>query len=303
MLIVKVSGLENQEQVNPVYPARMAAKVAKGSTRKQKPVVTKTTLNSPYEKSWKTVVGDDMQFILQTLLGKFEELGLKKLEPQSRPKKRKGAKRQKKCPKASGTESDPEKESSKEATNEEKETSGWTHSEIRKQLAIGMNEVTKGLEKNELTLVLVCKSVKPEMVSKHLIDLSATREVPTCQLPRLSETVAAALGLRSVLALGFKRDSVFQKEVKAIVPRVPVMSVPWLPSGSKEVVPASDMSPEEDSMEEEGEKGNKPKAGQKRKIKAEAGDDSGATFQGLKVKKIVRNPNKVRKVKKVVKKK
>ena len=34
--------------------------------------------------------------------------------------------------------------------------SGWTPVHVRKQLVIGVNEVTRALERNELLLVLVC---------------------------------------------------------------------------------------------------------------------------------------------------
>ncbi|KAJ4919204.1 hypothetical protein JOQ06_011237, partial [Pogonophryne albipinna] len=39
----------------------------------------------------------------------------------------------------------------------------------RRQLAIGVNEVTKARERNELILLPVCKSVKPKHMTDHLI--------------------------------------------------------------------------------------------------------------------------------------
>ncbi|XP_063306832.1 ribonuclease P protein subunit p38 [Pelobates fuscus] len=287
----------------------MAAKVAKGSVRKSKSIVSKTSLNSPFQKAWNTVVGDDMQFIHQTLLNKIEALGLKKIEPPNRPKKRKGAKKkQGESADEKDTEPNPaEKSCEKDSTHQDDNVlnSGWTHAEIRKQLAIGINEVTRAVEKNELILILVCKSAKPVLITKHLIDLSASRKVPACQLPRLSENIGAALGLKSLLALGFRKDCVFLKEVKSIIPRVPPLDVPWLQSGSTEEAPATDTAPEEDITQEEekGEEKEKPKAGLKRKMKTEQEESSSVVFQGLKVKKIVPNPNKIRKVKKAAKKK
>ncbi|KAM8966253.1 ribonuclease P protein subunit p38 [Pelodytes ibericus] len=284
----------------------MAGKVTSGSGRKsKKPIVAKTSLKSPYEKTWPTVERDDMQFILKTLLEKFDQVGLKKVEFQNRFKK--GAKKNKKRAPEKAAESDAKVESpevAKKNANKEAmaERPGWTRAEIRKQLAIGINEVTRALEKNELLLVLVCKSVKPDMITKHLIDLSASRDVPACQLPRLSENVASALGLKSVLALGFRKDSDFLTEVKAIIPRVPPLIVPWLKSESKTEPETVDAAPEGD-VESQDDESPKPKAGKKRKIKTDTEESPAVKLQGLKVKKIVANPNKIRKVKKTVKKK
>ncbi|XP_053322483.1 ribonuclease P protein subunit p38 [Spea bombifrons] len=281
----------------------MAEKASKAPGRKPKPIVAKTSLNSPYEKTWKMVVGDDMQFILQTLKDKFNQLGLKKIEPQSRPRKRKNAKKVKGCDK--DTEEDTKKESceaagdkgSEEATAEKP---GWTSADIRKQLAIGVNEVTRALEKNELILVLVCKSAKPEMITKHLIDLSASRAVPACQVPRLSENIGSALGLKSVLSLGFRKDSVFVEEVKAIIPRMPSLVVSWLESHPQKEAETTDAAPaEKQDVQTKGEAKEAVKqTGKKRKIEKETEESSNVTLQGLKVKKIVPNPNKKRKNKK-----
>ncbi|XP_075067318.1 ribonuclease P protein subunit p38 [Mixophyes fleayi] len=278
----------------------MAAKVAKGSVRKQKPVVAKTSLNSPYGKIWNPVVGEDMQFILQTLMEKFKQLGLKKVEIHIKSKGKKTKKSKEASDgkdkelgtgeKISGEEIP--KEEAEEIPKENSEKPGWTHRDLRKQLAIGINEVTRALEKNELYLVIVCKSAKPEMITKHIIELSASREVPACQLPRLSENIAPVLGLKSVLALGFRKSSdVFLEEVKAITPRVPPVNVPWLPSGKTEKL--------EDSVLEEDCKPQNVEATISRKRKLTKTEEPGdIKLQGLKVKKIVPNPNKKRKIKK-----
>uniref|UniRef100_A0A8C5AGR1 Uncharacterized protein n=1 Tax=Gadus morhua TaxID=8049 RepID=A0A8C5AGR1_GADMO len=42
------------------------------------------------------------------------------------------------------------------------QSTGWTDMSARRQLAIGINEVTKALERNQLRLVLVCKLVFAE---------------------------------------------------------------------------------------------------------------------------------------------
>ncbi|XP_069585555.1 ribonuclease P protein subunit p38-like isoform X2 [Ranitomeya imitator] len=267
----------------------MAAKTPKGPIRKSKPIVSKTSLNSPYEKIWTPVVGDDMQFILQTLLKKFEELGLKKIENHTRLSKGKKGKKGKLSDgnkeKVADTEIPEEKEAQK---------TGWTYADLRKQLAIGINEVTRALEKNDLDMVMVCKSAKPEMITRHIIELSYSREAPACQLPRLSENVAPALGLKSVLALGFRKSSdVFREQVLAIKARVPPLHVPWLPTGLGQI---EDVCVSVENSESEEEKIVIPTPSRKRKFSpSERPPD--VKLQELKVKKIVPNPKKKRKVK------
>ncbi|KAF7669751.1 hypothetical protein LDENG_00147090 [Lucifuga dentata] len=173
---------------------------------------------------------------------------------------------------------------------------GWTNVAARRQLAIGINEVTKALERNELKLVLVCMSVRPKHMTHHLITLSATRGVPACQVPQLSQSVSELLRLKSVLALGFrhcasKDDDVFSDSVNAIMPRVPSLDVAWLLGA------ASSATPEQLLVTKE-EKDSSDKRGQKRTYEGEPKEVtesvSSCTLQPLKVKKIVANPLKKR---------
>ncbi|KAM6967475.1 ribonuclease P protein subunit p38 [Aplochiton taeniatus] len=174
--------------------------------------------------------------------------------------------------------------------------SGWNNISARKQLAIGINEVTKALERNKLRLVLVCKSVKPPHMTSHLITLGRTRQVPACQVPRLSECVSRLLGLKCVLALGFKccdgeLDDTFADTVAAIVPKVPPLNVTWIP----------DTCPSEEAVKEEAGEVR----GIKRKLEDEATETSetetpeliSCALQPLKVKRIIPNPAKIRKSK------
>ncbi|XP_056375077.1 LOW QUALITY PROTEIN: ribonuclease P protein subunit p38 [Hyla sarda] len=264
--------------------ANMAAKIAKGAIRKSKPIASKTCLSSPYEKIWSPVVRDDMHFILQTLLEKFKQLELKRIQIRTKGKKSKKGK-------------NGEKEEA-ETPKEEAQVPSWTHADLRKQLAIGINEVTRALERNDLSLVIVCKSAKPDIITKHIIELSHSRDVPACQLPRLSENVAPALGLTSVLALGFRRSSeVFRVQVEAIAPRVPPLHVPWLQAAGGKDQEVGDLEEEpQEEMEDGGGGHHNPL--QKRKLSPGAPQHGDVKLQELKVKKIVPNPNKKRKVKK-----
>ncbi|XP_074122767.1 ribonuclease P protein subunit p38 [Sminthopsis crassicaudata] len=269
----------------------MAAASGKGSMRKVKSFTVKTSLNNPYAISWSTLERDDMHFILQTLEERFKHVGLQKIE-NPKKKKRPFSKRQTKEKVTIDNDEVPKK---KEAEISQK-VPGWTPIHIRKQLAIGINEVTRALEKNELLLVLVCKSVKPAMMTSHLIQLSVSRAVPACQVPRLSDSIAPVIGLKCVLALGFKKNTeAFVEELKAIIPRVPRLHVPWLQNRTKdsledtenETLEMQDASILETSFED--------LTKNKRKLVECQQDASAVTLQPLKIKKLIPNPNKIRK--------
>ncbi|XP_026173025.1 ribonuclease P protein subunit p38 [Mastacembelus armatus] len=251
----------------------------KKEIKRQIPV--KTSFTSPFASTWSPLPQQDMHFILKTLQDKLASMGFEKREVKVfRPW------RKKKNQKPAAAASEPVPQVQKCPKN------GWTNVAARRQLAIGINEVTKALERNELKLVLVCKSVKPKHMTSHLIALSATRGVPACQVPRLSQSLSEWLGLKSVLALGFRQctskdEEVFTDTIDAIRPRVPSLDVAWLQGG------AATETPEDPADEEEaGEK-----RGQKRKLESESITKSSSSYalQPLKVKKIVANPVKKRK--------
>ncbi|XP_067418381.1 ribonuclease P protein subunit p38 isoform X2 [Emydura macquarii macquarii] len=264
-----------------------------GSVRKAKKITVKTSLNNPYDIKWNTLEGDDMHFILQTLEERIKHIGLKKIETPRR-KKRSTSKRQIKEKCDSGCSEFPKEKE----TDHIQQKQGWTDLNIRKQLAIGINEVTRALEKHELVLVLVCKSAKPIMITMHLIQLSASRAIPAGQVPRLSESIAPILGLTSVLALGFKNNSdTFTEVVEAITPRIPKLDVPWIHHGTEQPMVQAYTNPLEiqdaELMEtsiEQFSPSHKRKCTESNKL-----DSSNVTLQALRIKKLVPNPKKIRK--------
>lgn len=276
----------------------MPTQGGKGSVRKSKQIVAKTSLNSPYALQWSTLDSTDMHFILETLEDVLKQVGLKKIEFR-RKKKPCSSKKQDKEQQQDDSSKAPEKNDT-----EDGQAQGWTDLSIRGQLAIGINEVTRALEKNELLLVLVCKSAKPAMITSHLITLSASRAVPACQVPRLSERLAPVLGLTSVLALGFKRSAdAFAEVAKAIIPRIPSLDVPWIQHGTEQPPVSEDiqlmdlqagepiqLEPEEDALSHK----------QKRTGCSQLLSPA-MTLQSLRVKKIIPNPNKRRKLPKTKK--
>lgn len=264
---------------------------AKGATKKEKkkPIPVKTSLNSPYSIHWSPLEREHKHFILNTLKVKLATVGLQK-QRVNRFREWGSRRRSRKKASKPTEEQKPALEPAESVQTPSKPTEPcWSHPAVRKQLAIGINEVTKGLERNELSLVLVCNSVKPAHMTCHLIPLSKTRSVPACQVPSLSDTLAGLLGLKCVLALGFRSGTgEFEDVVRAITPVVPPLSVAWIPTNSTEGKQSDRVT------------------GKKRKLKEmsdEASDASPLILQPLKVKKIIPNPTKIRKPRKKGKKK
>ncbi|XP_077025449.1 ribonuclease P protein subunit p38 [Tamandua tetradactyla] len=265
----------------------------RGSVRKTRPLTVKTSLNNPYIISWSTLEREDMHFILQTLEDKFKCIGLQKIEDKKKKKNQPFFKRLSK--EKFNTDVNISEDLKEKKTDDNQQVSGWTPVHVRKQLAIGVNEVTRALERNELLLVLVCKSAKPAVITSHLIQLSLSRTVPACQVPRLSEKIAPAIGLKCVLALGFKRNTTdFVEELKAIIPRVPSLNVPWLQGRIEDAWEKLETESLERQDQEILETSFEDLSKHKRKL-GEGQQASAVVLQPLKIKKLIPNPNKIRK--------
>uniref|UniRef100_A0A8C2X340 Ribonuclease P/MRP 38 subunit n=1 Tax=Cyclopterus lumpus TaxID=8103 RepID=A0A8C2X340_CYCLU len=140
-----------------------AGKPVKKEIKKYIPV--KTSFTSPFTPKWGPLPQEDMHFILKTLKDKLVSAGLEKKEVKVfRPWRKKKDQKH-----AATSELDPQV--SQDGQVQDSSKNGWTDVAARRQLAIGINEVTKALERNELKLLLVCKSVKPPHMTDHLIAL------------------------------------------------------------------------------------------------------------------------------------
>ena len=76
--------------------------------------------------------------------------------------------------------------------------------EKRSQLVLGVNSVTRELERDGLRAGIVCLSAKPAVLHRHLVMLASTRGVPFAGLKDFSKMVTPLLGVKSALAIGFK---------------------------------------------------------------------------------------------------
>ncbi|KAL4617083.1 ribonuclease P protein subunit p38 [Arapaima gigas] len=265
---------------------------------KKKPIPVKTSLNNPYSLRWHPLNREDMHFILSLLKDKLSETGLQKREAKDN-RRWFGKKKENSSSKASVPEPEQKVAETPGGSPKGKVEHGWTDVALRKELAIGINEVTRGLERNELSLVLVCKSVQPAHMTIHLIQLSASRAVPACQVPRLSETLSGPLGLRCVLALGIRKDAVvFSGAVGAIVPRVPPLQVAGASPKAVKAAEEGSVAPEPTDTTGEGVTSRKRKMEESPSALATLETSPIPSLKPLKVKKIIPNPTKVRKPKK-----
>uniref|UniRef100_A0A2I2ZFL0 Uncharacterized protein n=1 Tax=Gorilla gorilla gorilla TaxID=9595 RepID=A0A2I2ZFL0_GORGO len=156
----------------------------RGSLRKTRPLVVKTSLNNPYIIRWSALESEDMHFILHTLEDRLKAIGLQKIEDKKKKNKTPFLKKEsrEKCSIAV----DISENLKEKKTDGKQQVSGWTPAHVRKQLAIGVNEVTRALERSELLLVLFhsCCPGWSAMVQSQLTATSSSR-VQAILLPQL----------------------------------------------------------------------------------------------------------------------
>ncbi|NXG46002.1 RPP38 protein, partial [Psilopogon haemacephalus] len=266
-------------------PRMAAVQKGRAALRKEKKASVKTCLDNPFVFQWKTIEGEDMRFILHTLEERIKQIGLKKVETPRRKRGSPGAVQAGGCGASS-------------AEPRRGQAAGWTDMGVRRQLAIGVNEVTKALERNQLLLLLVCKSASPALLTTHLIQLSASRATPAGQLPRLSQTLAPLLGLASTLALGFKKQAdAFSQAVEAIIPKIPALEVPWFQGTAEELLAQlqSDSSEGEEPEQLAAASGDEVPSQKRKHAASQQLQLSHVVLQPLKIQKLVPNPNRIKK--------
>jgi ribosomal protein L7Ae-like RNA K-turn-binding protein len=73
---------------------------------------------------------------------------------------------------------------------------------LRSMLAIGVNAVSRALERHEVEAVLITSDVEPRLMAQHLIQLAA-RQAAVIVLPGLRQFAQQKLGVKTC-ALAFK---------------------------------------------------------------------------------------------------
>lgn len=104
-------------------------------------------------------------------------------------------------------------------------------------ILVGMNEVTRGLERGNVALVVVARDSSPPILISHLPALCYMQNaalVPACGN---GDDIAAALGVKKLLAFGFLRPEMVQEAAtrlrsKALLdkltPHATLLDFPWL---------------------------------------------------------------------------
>lgn len=77
---------------------------------------------------------------------------------------------------------------------------------VASTLAVGVNEVTRALEKNRLSAVLLAKEANPPILVRHLPPLAHLRGVPLCVLPGLCSLARETVGIPARVAIGILRE-------------------------------------------------------------------------------------------------
>jgi ribonuclease P/MRP protein subunit RPP38 len=112
-----------------------------------------------------------------------------------------------------------------------------THAFTRQILFVGINEVTRALEHDEASTVVLCASIRPAHVTQHVPILCYQRRVPLCCASNMSAFLADLLGLKTVGAIAFRRQLLcspdrlqeIQKVVQTVSACVSPFSASWLP--------------------------------------------------------------------------
>ncbi|GAB1600299.1 uncharacterized protein LOC115215042 [Argonauta hians] len=101
---------------------------------------------------------------------------------------------------------------------------------MQTQYIIGLNAVTRHLEKNLLCLVITCGSARPKHITQHIAELSAIRGCPAVAVKNLGKTVASALNISSCMTIGFKKcvegKSYFKEFISSV--KAPKISLPFM---------------------------------------------------------------------------
>lgn len=72
-------------------------------------------------------------------------------------------------------------------------------------LILGINDVTKALEQNSLSTVLISNDVHPKLMVQHVLDMTVIKNVPTLIIPNLRNLTKTHCGINSVI-LGIQNN-------------------------------------------------------------------------------------------------
>ena len=88
---------------------------------------------------------------------------------------------------------------------------------IKQHLAIGLRCVMRSLKQNQCSLVLVCTSLSPIILTKPILLLSQMQSIPSIRLKNLSAFLIKLFGIPHCSMLGFKRSSEGNEQLKPLL--------------------------------------------------------------------------------------
>lgn len=95
----------------------------------------------------------------------------------------------------------------KQSTDNQTESTRKTNRVKPQGLVLGLNEVTKKLERNELALAVVARDVLPVLIS-HIPVLCFLKNVKLVFVQNIGTELAVVFGSRTVIAFGLTKDAV-----------------------------------------------------------------------------------------------
>ncbi|XP_065178568.1 ribonuclease P protein subunit p38-like isoform X2 [Sycon ciliatum] len=195
-----------------------------GPLRKAHTKVVKSSLKTPLSLSWPEIAGSDVDSIKSTLAKYLGGCNVGRKPVHSRKTE------------ASATQAESTQDSAKlNAIRQAESTQDSAKLDaIRQALAAGVNQCTRALEKDQLLLLLVCRSCPLPTLTQHLLPLAATRSCCAGAVPGLSDHLSSVIGVKRVLALGVKKadsaqnNAILEDMIATISTHLPRVVVPWL---------------------------------------------------------------------------
>ncbi|XP_055345774.1 ribonuclease P protein subunit p38-like [Paramacrobiotus metropolitanus] len=220
-----MSGMRPVQSTPAAISKNMSTQVFSESAKKQKGKASKLLLDGIdlLQAKWPVIPRENQEKIFSYLINFFETVNFRLLT----------VKEQKQLKKA---------ESEKTMGESAKALKDRQHAvrEIKKDVVFGINEITKGLERNALSVVIVDRSAKPYSFISHIPALAASTEIPAAALENLAITLAPKIGITSVIAFAFKKNlksSSAEDVVQKLLPLIPKILAP---GNQKKVSPLSD---------------------------------------------------------------
>jgi ribonuclease P/MRP protein subunit RPP38 len=197
--------------------------------------IFKNLYASPFNVTWPKLDEASMQLVKIELANAFQGISMRA------PRQRASTQKESRSAPVDTNTNEPAEPAAKRRKIEGTDDSASAQvKQIRSELVFGLNQVTRGLEKESLKLVIVSKDIQAQIVIQHLPVLAQLHHTPLCLLDLSSEELGAVFGLRTVIAVGVKNKAVLSTPrldelVTKIIKRTPPVQLDWLPNDSVKV--------------------------------------------------------------------